>query len=238
MNNMLIKKTPLDERPRERLVKYGKENVSTEDLIAIILKTGMKDYSSRFLASRILELVDSVHDLKNITLFKLMNIKGIGAVKAIDFLAALELGRRVYETTPNIKSVKLNSAEIIYEYFKNRFEDEMQECFYALYLDQQKKLINKKLLFKGTLNKSVVHPREIFKEAYLNSAAYIICIHNHPSGNVKPSNEDIIITNSLTQIGKIQKIPILDHIIIGKDNYYSFYENDFIKEVDNNEKRK
>ena len=238
MSNLLIKKTPLEERPRERLVRYGKENVSTEDLIAIILKTGMKDYSSRYLASRILELVDSVHDLKSITLSKLMNIKGVGAVKAIDFLAALELGRRVYDSSPSLKSVKLNGASIIYDYFKNTFIDEKQECFYALYLDQHKKLINKKLLFKGTLNKSIVHPREIFKEAYLNSSAYIICIHNHPSGNVSPSKEDVLLTKTLVQIGNIQRIPILDHIIIGKHSYYSFYENNCIKDVNNNEKDK
>ena len=93
-------------------------------------------------------------------------------------------------------------------------------------LDQHKKLIDKKLLFKGTLNKSLIHPREIFKEAYLSSAAYIICVHNHPSRNVIPSNEDIIVTQNLVKIGKLQGIPVIDHIIIGKNNYYSFYEND------------
>ena len=98
----------------------------------------------------------------------------------------------------------------------------------SLYLNNQKKLIDKKLLFKGTLNKSLVHPREIFKGAYLSSAAYIICIHNHPSGNVIPSNEDINITESLVNIGKIQGIPVIDHIIIGDNNYYSFYENELI----------
>jgi DNA repair protein RadC len=106
--------------------------------------------------------------------------------------------------------------------------DSNQEYFYCLYLNQQKKLIDKKLLFKGTLNKSLVHPREIFKGAYLSSAAYIICIHNHPSGNVIPSNEDIIITENLVKIGKMQGIPVIDHIIIGDNNYYSFYENDLI----------
>ena len=226
MSNILIRQIPKEERPRERLIKYGAKNLSTEDLIAIILKTGTKDYSSRYLASEILKLVSDVSDLKKLTLSKLININGIGAVKAIEFLAALELGRRVYDYKPLDNNLKCNSAEKIYNYFKSELSDITQEYFYCIYLDQHKKLIDKKLLFKGTLNKSLIHPREIFKEAYLSSAAYIICVHNHPSGNVIPSNEDIIVTQNLVKIGKLQGIPVIDHIIIGKNNYYSFYEND------------
>ena len=226
MSNILIRQIPKEERPRERLIKYGAKNLSTEDLIAIILKTGTKDYSSRYLASEILKLVSDVSDLKKITLSKLININGIGAVKAIEFLAALELGRRVYDYKPLDNNLKCNSAEKIYNYFKSELSGIAQEYFYCIYLDQHKKLIDKKLLFKGTLNKSLIHPREIFKEAYLSSAAYIICVDNHPSGNVIPSNEDIIVTQNLVKIGKLQGIPVIDHIIIGKNNYYSFYEND------------
>lgn len=225
MTSVLIREVPKSERPRERLIKYGAKNLSTEDLIAIILKTGTKDYSSKYLASEILKMVDNVADLKKLTLSKLVSINGIGAVKAIDFLAAIELGKRVYKTVSMDRGVKCNSANVIFEYFRDLFIDEKQEFFYCLYLDQHKKLITKKLLFKGTLNKSVIHPREIFKEAYLSSAAYIICIHNHPSGNIKPSAEDFNITQKLVEIGILQGIPILDHIIIGKDSYYSFYEN-------------
>ncbi len=228
MNSILIKDVPQDERPRERLVKYGAKNLSTNELIAIILKTGTKDYSSKYLANEVLKLVKDVTDLKNITLNKLIKINGIGAVKAIDFLAALELGRRVYEAKPLDNNLKCNSAYKIFKHFKSELTGINQECFYCLYLNQQKMLIDKKLLFKGTLNKSLVHPREIFKEAYLASAAYIICIHNHPSGNVIPSSEDINITNNLVEIGKIQGIPIIDHIIVSDNNYYSFYENELI----------
>lgn len=234
---MLMKEIPKEERPRERLVKYGAENLSCEDLIAIILKTGTKDYSSKYLASKILKLVKNVSDLKDLTLNKLMNVNGIGAVKAIDFLAALELGKRVYLNNTFDNNTKFNNVEIIYKYFYDILKSEKQECFYAVYLNQHKKLINKKLLFKGTLNKSLVHPREIFKEAYLNSAAYIICIHNHPSGNVTPSNEDVIITDNLCNIGLMQGIPILDHIIIGNNDYFSFYEEGFIRSY-KNEKNK
>lgn len=228
MNSILIKDVPSEERPRERLVRYGARNLSTNELIAIILKTGTKDYSSKYLANEVLKMVKDVSDLKNITLSKLININGIGAVKAIEFLAALELGRRVYEARPLDNNLKCNSAEKIFKHFRSELSGFNQECFYCLYLNQQKMLIDKKLLFKGTLNKSLVHPREIFKEAYLSSAAYIICMHNHPSGNVIPSTEDINITDSLVDIGKIQGIQVIDHIIIGDNNYYSFYENGLI----------
>lgn len=228
MNNVLIRHIPSEERPRERLVKYGAKNLSTEDLIAIILKTGTRDYSSKYLAGEIIKLVNDISDLKTLSLNKLISINGIGAVKAIEFLAALELGRRVYDSKPLCKNLKCNGAEKIFNHFRSEFRGLTQECFYCLYLNQNKHLIDKKLLFRGTLNKSLVHPREIFKEAYLSSAAYIICLHNHPSGNVIPSNEDINITKYLVEIGKIQGIPIIDHIIIGDDNYYSFYENDAI----------
>lgn len=228
MNSVLIKDVPQEERPRERLVKYGAKSLSTDDLIAIILKTGVRDYSSKYLAGEILKMVDDVSELKNITLNKLIKINGIGAVKAIEFLAALELGRRVYDSKPLDNNLKCNSASKIFKHFKSELSGETQECFYCLYLNSSKRLIDKKLLFKGTLNKSMIHPREIFKEAYLSSAAYIICMHNHPSGNVIPSGEDINVTNNLVQIGKLQGIPVIDHIIIGDNNYYSFYENDMI----------
>lgn len=229
MSNVLIKDVPQDERPRERLVKYGAKNLSTSDLIAIILKTGTRDYSSKYLASEVLKLVKDVSDLKKLSLSKLISINGIGAVKAIEFLAALELGRRVYESKPLENDLRCNSAHKIFNHFKSEFSGVNQEYFYCLYLNSQKKLIDKKLLFKGTLNRSLIHPREVFKEAYLSSAAYIICIHNHPSGNVIPSNDDINITNTLVEIGYIQKIPVIDHIIIGENNYYSFYENGLIE---------
>ena len=151
MSSVIIKDVPIDERPRERLVKYGPRNLSLDDLIAIILKTGTKEYSSKYLANEVLKLVNNVSDLKKITLSKLISINGIGAVKAIEFLAALELGRRVYEEKPLENNLKCNSAEKIFRYFKSIFSGLDQEYFYCLYLDSNKKLIDKKLLFKGTL---------------------------------------------------------------------------------------
>lgn len=229
MSDVLIKQLPESERPRERLVKYGAKSLSTEDLIAIILKTGTKDFSSKYLATQILKMVKNVTDLKNINLNSLIKINGIGVVKAIEFVAALELGRRVYDDVPLENNLRFNSAEKIYKYFRSELLGLNQEHFFCLYLDQSKHLIDKKLLFKGTLNKSLIHPREIFKWAYLSSAAYIICVHNHPSGNVIPSNDDINVTDALVKIGKLQGIYVIDHVIITRDNYYSFYENNALE---------
>ena len=218
-----IKNIPVSERPRERFKKYGKENIGTSELISIILNTGTKDKSVIELSDNILKSINEIGDLKNITLNKLKTIDGIGEVKAIKLLSAIELGKRVYYDK-NLDKIKLNSANKVFDYMKDRFNDNKQEYFYVLYLDTKKYLIDKKLLFIGTINKSVVHPREIFKYAYLLSASSIICVHNHPTGDPTPSKEDILFTKSLIDIGNIQDIKLVDHIIIGKE-YYSFFEN-------------
>ena len=123
------------------------------------------------------------------------------------------------------KKVKLTNAKDIYFYMKYLLDNKKQEYFYCIYVNTKKEVIERKLLFMGTINRSMVHPREIFKYAYLNSASGIICIHNHPSGDITPSIEDKRLTDALISIGKIQNIPVIDHIIIGNNNYYSFNDN-------------
>ena len=221
-----IKNMPVSERPRERFIKYGKENLNTSELISIILSTGTKDKSVIDLSNNILNSIKDIDDLKDMTLNKLKEVDGIGEVKAIKLLSAIELGKRVY-CEKNVLKIKLNNAQKVFEYMKDELNNSKQEYFYALYLDTKKNLIEKKLLFIGTINKSIVHPREIFKYAYLLSASSIICVHNHPSLDTLPSKEDIILTKSLIEIGNIQGIKVVDHIIIGK-NYYSFFENGYI----------
>ena len=223
MNNVLIKDIPLNERPRERLVKYGVKNISNEELISIILKTGTKDKSVKELSNMILSKYSDISNLKELEIQDIMKIKGIGKVKAIELIASIELGRRVY-IDKNIDELKIKGSIDIYNYFNDLLKDKKQEHFYAVYLDNKKKVITKKLLYIGTINGSVAHPREIFKTAYLVSASFIICVHNHPSGDPSPSNEDIVFTNKLMEIGKLNNIPVLDHIVIGKNCYYSFFE--------------
>jgi len=222
---MKFKNIPEDEKPRERLLKYGVENLSNEELLAILLKTGTKKYNVKEIANNILCNIKDITKLKDIRINNLINIEGIGKIKAIELIAAIELGKRVYEDDNYNKLVSLTNPKSIIEYFNNLFKGKKQEYFYVVYLDSKNKYIDKKLLYKGILNKSLVHPRDIFKEAYLLSAYSFICIHNHPSGDATPSIEDINITKNLKQLGNIHGINLLDHIIIGKNNYYSFYED-------------
>lgn len=158
------------------------------------------------------------------TVNKLKSIKGVGMVKAIELLSAIELGKRVSQTkTKNI--VKIKNSMDIYEFIKDEFKNKTKEYFYVIYLDIKSKIIEAKLLFIGGLNECLIDIREIFKNAHLLSAASFICVHNHPSGDVKPSKMDDINTIELIKIGKLQKILLKDHVIIGNNDYYSYYEN-------------
>ena len=191
-----IKDIPKEERPRERLLKVGKENLSNEELLSIIIKTGTYGISVNEIASNVLKEIQNINNLENITVNSFSN-----------------------------DNTKYNNPEVIYLNNKYLFKGKKQEYFYCLYLDNKNKLIERKLLFMGTINRSVVHPREIFKEAYLSSCSSIVCMHNHPSGDINPSMEDIYLTKSLVKIGKIQGINVVDHVIFGDNNYYSFYDN-------------
>ena len=224
MKKVLIKDIPILDRPRERFIKYGVNNLSNEELLSIVLKNGYKDYSVKDLSNNILKDIKDITELKYKTVNELTKIKGIGKVKAITLLSSIELGKRVYQDKDNI-DIKLNSSKLIYKYIKDKLKYKKQEYFYVLYLDTKKYLIDEKLLFIGTLDTANVHPREIFKYAYINSSKSIILIHNHPSGDTLPSKEDILLTNKIIEIGKIMGINVIDHLIIGNNNYYSFYDN-------------
>lgn len=216
----LIKDLPEEEKPREKLKKYGVKNLTDEELIAIILRCGTKNMSVKDLAIKIKKEFKTLSDLSYIELSK---IKGVGEVKAITLLAAIELGIR--STYKEDKNIKLNRPENIYEFFKNKLIHLKQENLMAIFLDNKNKLIAYKTIFIGTINMSVSHPREIFKEAMKNSSVYIILVHNHPSGDPTPSVADLKFTNQVYKTSKIIGIPLLDHIIIGNNNYYSFYDN-------------
>ena len=224
MKKILIKDIPILDRPRERFIKYGVNNLSNEELLSIVLKNGVKDYSVKDLSNNILKNIKDITNLKDLTINELTKIKGIGKVKAITLLSSIELGKRVYQDKDNI-NIKLNSSKLIYNYMKDKLKYKKQEYFYVLYLDNKKNLIEEKLLFIGTLDKANVHPREIFKYAYLNSSKSIILIHNHPSNDTIPSKEDLLLTKNIIEIGKIMGIEVIDHIIFGNNNYYSFYDN-------------
>ena len=220
-----FKNIPESDKPRERLYQYGSENLSDEELISIILKTGAKGISVKEVSLKLLENVGDIKRLKDIGINTLMGINGIGRVKAIEIKAAIELGRRIYIENNKLSGVILNNSLKIYEYFKDLVGNKKQEYFYTVYVDTKGRYIDKKCLFVGTINNSIVHPREIFKEAYLLSANGIICIHNHPSGDPTPSKEDIVITRKIKEIAMIHGIRLVDHLIVGVNSYYSFYED-------------
>ncbi len=222
---MNLKTLPEEEKPRERLIKYGKENISTNELIEIILKSGTRNKGIKEISHNILSSVNNINELKTAEISTLEKIEGMSKIKAIELIAAIELGRRVYEDNKYQNLVKLTSPATIIDYFHTEYKDKKQEIFTVLYLDNQKNYLDKKELFKGTVNYSLVHPREIFKEAYLLSASYIVCIHNHPSGDATPSKNDIELTRKIKELGILHGITLMDHIVIGDNNYYSFYED-------------
>ena len=225
--NLKIKEMPKEERPRERLMCYGVEKLSNEELLAILLKTGTKEMSAKVLASYILREIDGVSGFQHCSYQTLSRMKGVGNVKACTIFAAIELGKRVLQKDP-ILFQKFEDAYQVASYYWDKLGNLKQEYFICVYLDVTKKLIHEKVLFIGTLNRSLVHPREVFKEAYRVSASSIICIHNHPSGEVLPSKEDIVFTAQLVKVGKMLGIEVIDHIIIGNEKYYSFFENNQI----------
>ena len=220
-----IKELPVLDRPRERLLEVGSSNLSNEELLSIIIKTGTKNRSSKEVANELLSKINNINDLRNIDYNTLKSINGIGCVKAIDILACIELGSRINKTIISINNIKFNNPSTIFEYYKDSLGYIKQEKFICIYLDTSKKIIKEKLLFIGTITHSMVQPREIFKEAYLCDATFLIFVHNHPSGNVIPSKDDINLTYQLRSIANLFNIGILDHIIITKNGYYSFYEN-------------
>ena len=220
---MKIKEIPKNERPIERLLLNGSEFLSNEELLSILIRSGNKRYNSKELASIILHECDG--DLGRINYSMLSKLNGIGDSKSASILAGIELGKRANKKILSINDIQITSTDTVFEYYRDVFINKKQEYFYCIFLDTNKVVIKEKLLFIGTLDYSVVHPREVFKEALLVSASSIICVHNHPSGNVIPSKNDFDITKRLVSLGELFGIKVIDHVIIGSEKYYSFLEN-------------
>lgn len=219
-----MKELPLEERPRERFKKNGFEKLSDIDLISILLRTGSKELSVRDLATKIIIDLGGLENLSNTSLEQLSKIKGIGEVKAITLLSALELGRRANKNL-NIRNHRIHNARDLYDEFHQNLELESQEHFVAVFLNSKNEIIKSKTIFIGSANKSIVHPRDIFKEAIKYSAVKMMVLHNHPSGDSTPSKEDITFTSRLIECGNLLQIPLLDHLIIGRNEFYSFYDH-------------
>ena len=218
----LIKDMPINERPRERLLQYGAKSLSTYELIAIILRVGYGKLSAIDLAKQIVKEVNDIQELRSKTINELSEIKGIGETKAITLLAAIELGERVLK--PTKENLVIQSPNDVFELLKYDLMDLKQEVLVVLYLDVKTSLIAKKKIFMGNLKQSFIHPREVFKYAVKYSAYSIILVHNHPSGDVYPSIQDIEATKRFEKAGQLLQIEVIDHIIIAKDNFISIKE--------------
>ena len=226
-----IKNWPELERPREKLLKKGPEYLSDCELLAIILRTGMGGRKERLsaldLAKKVLSEYDSLKNLLDLSLSEFLKINGIGRAKAAQVIAALELGRRaVSEKNGNNKSFKC--SEEVANYYIPLLKDLKKEQFRVLLLDIKNKVIKEVLISQGSLTSSIVHPSEVIKPVIKESAASVIFIHNHPSGDPEPSSDDIEITNRLCKSCSILGISVLDHIIVAEGGYFSFKQKQLI----------
>ncbi|MEH7273199.1 RadC family protein [Neobacillus vireti] len=226
-NSLMIRDFPQDERPRERFIQNGPESLSNHELIAILLRTGTKDESVLQLSNRLLTNFEGLRLLKAATLEEMTQIKGIGQAKAIQILAAVEIGRRIANLNYTDRYV-IRSPEDGANYVMNDMRFLSQEHFVCLYLNTKNQVLHKQTIFIGSLNASIVHPREVFREALKRSAASIICLHNHPSGDPAPSREDIEVTKRLVECGKMIGIDVLDHLIIGENKFVSLKEKGYL----------
>jgi len=222
-----IKEWAVDDRPREKMMTKGKSALSNAELIAILIGSGNSKQSAVELARSVLDSVDnSLINLSNLTLKELTRHNGIGEAKAITIMAALELGRRRRAAEANLTDkFDLNNSQDAYEHFLPYIEDFSQEHFLVMYLNNTKKILKIECVSIGGRSRTIADPRVVFKNAINLGATHIVIAHNHPSGNLKPSNEDHNLTKKFVACGNLMDIIVLDHIIIGNGKYRSFFAN-------------
>ena len=216
-----IKEWPEEERPREKLLKHGPRILSDAELLALLIESGTGGVTAVDIAKRLLVENKNLTELAGKSLAELLRMKGIGPARGAKIISAFEIGRRACAQTER-KRIKINSPEDVVQFILPDFRDLKREIFKSLMLDSGNKIIREVTISEGTLNASIVHPREVFKAAIDHLAAGIVILHNHPSGERMPSKEDHRITFQLIEAGQIVGIPVLDHIIIAGDTFFSF----------------
>lgn len=221
-----INDLPKEERPRERLVKLGEQALSIQELLQLILGRGAGGESVMVAAQRLLTQFGSLENLAQASIEELSLIKGIGLAKAGQIKATFEIGRRLATQTVTYKSKELTDPEKVYKLIKNKLKDYAREHFYIIPINSRNYSIAE--VSVGTLNASLVHPREVFIQAIKSKASSVIFAHNHPAGDPEPSEDDLAVTKRLVEAGKILGIEVIDHIIITKNNFYSFKANKLI----------
>lgn len=222
-----IKDWPESERPREKVERHGASSLTDSELLAILIRAGTGTITAVDLAKSLLVKYGNLQELSSRSIGEFKRFKGIGSTKAVTLVAAFELGRRLAaETRP--EKIRVNSPKSIAERYIPILESVKQEEFRVILLDTANNILGEQLVSKGSLNASIVHPREVFKKAITDSAAGLIVLHNHPSGNPEPSEEDKKVTSNLVKAGSIIGIEIVDHIIIAGLQYFSFAEHDLL----------
>ncbi|MGL5352129.1 MAG: RadC family protein [Clostridium sp.] len=223
-NNVRISDIPENERPIEKMLINGPEGLNNAELLAIILRTGVRGENVVSLSSRLLSEVEGLDGLLNSNYYDMTNIKGIKKIKASQLIAMIELFNRFKTLRSQSINFKISSPKNIASMLMNEMTDLNQEVLKLIMLNTKNEVVGIKDVFKGSLNSSIVHPREIFREAIKRNSASIIICHNHPSGDPTPSKEDINITIRLKECASIMGIELLDHIIIGNSKFVSLKE--------------
>lgn len=224
---VMIKDVPREDRPRERLIDLGASHLSNQELLAILLGSGTRHESVIELSNRVLVHFEGILLLKDATIEELTAIRGIGVAKAVVLMSAIEMGKRMQKMKP-IERYMIRSPEDGADFVMEEMRDLKQEHFICLFLNTKNQVLHRQTIFIGSLNASIVHPREVFKEAVKRSAASIICAHNHPSGDPTPSQEDIQVTRRLKECGKMIGIELLDHLVIGDRKFISLKEKGYL----------
>ena len=221
---------PVDERPRERLVKYGVESLSLQELLSLIFGRGVKGESVINISQKLISIFGSLGKLSEGSIEELKKVKGLGLAKACQLKACFEIARRLKkeEGVNKNKSTIIKSPKNIFPPLKEKIINFHKEYFMVVSLDNRNKVINIDVVSIGTLNSSLIHPRETFEVAIKNHAAGIIICHNHPSGELRPSKDDLVVTQNLVKAGKLLGIEVADHLIITKDSYFSFKEKKLV----------
>jgi DNA repair protein RadC len=222
-SSFTVRDLPKAERPRERLIKFGPEALSAQELLALVIGRGIPKKSVMNIAQELLAKFGNIKSISQASIEALAEIKGVGLAKAAQIKATFELGRR-QELEPEPKDYDIKNPQGVVKAIRSSIKDKAKEHFKLLLLDNRNKIIGISTISIGTLNASLVHPREIFKEAIIHNSASVVLAHNHPSGDPEPSEEDMKITERLVESGKILGIEVIDHIIIGKTSFASFKE--------------